>query len=87
MRWTLSSSRRASRLLPDPWKTRDEDFKSVVISEALRKVGRKGCFLSEISSTRNLLVENLKLALTKETLLTEEDVEMWLQHVSVVSTR
>ena len=28
-----------------------------------------------------------KIALAKETLLTEEDVEMWLQHLSDVSTR
>ena len=28
-----------------------------------------------------------KLALAEETLLTEEDVEMWLQHLSDVSTR
>ena len=28
-----------------------------------------------------------KMALAKETLLTEGDVEMWLQHLSDVSTR
>ena len=50
---------------------------SVVIPEALKKAERKGCNLSGEE----------KLALAKETLLTEEDVEMWLQHLSDVSTR
>ena len=50
---------------------------SVVISEALKKAQRKGCNLSGEE----------KLALAKETLLTEEDVEMWLQYLSDVSTR
>ena len=50
---------------------------SEVIAEALKKAERKGCNLSGEE----------KLALAKETLLTEEDVEMWLQHLSDVSTR
>ena len=50
---------------------------SVVIAEALKNAERKGCNLSGEE----------KLALAKETLLTEEDVEMRLQHLSDVSTR
>ena len=50
---------------------------SVVIAEALKNAERKGCNLSGEE----------KLALAKETLLTEEDVEMWQQHLLDVSTR
>lgn len=50
---------------------------SVVIAEALKNADRKGCNLSGEE----------KLALAKKILLTEEDVEMWLQHLSDVSTR
>ena len=50
---------------------------SEVIAEARKKAERKGCNLSGKE----------KLALAKETLLTEEDVEMWLQHLSDVSNR
>ena len=46
-------------------------------AEALKNAERKGCNLSGEG----------KLALAKGTLLTEEDVEMWLQHLSDVSTR
>ena len=45
-------------------------------AEVLKKSERKGCNLSGEE----------KLALAKETLLTE-DVVMWLQHLSDVSTR
>ena len=50
---------------------------SVVIAEALKNAARKGCDLSGEE----------KLALAKEALLTEEDVELWLPHLSDVSTR
>ena len=50
---------------------------SVVIAEAMKDAERKGC---------NLTGEET-LALAKETLSTEEDVEMWLQHLLDVSTR
>lgn len=50
---------------------------SVVIAETLKNADRKGCNLSGEE----------KLALAKKILLTEEDVEMWLQHLSDVSTR
>ena len=46
-------------------------------AEALKNAERKGCNLSGEE----------KLALAKETLLTEEDVAMWLQRLSDVSTR
>ena len=50
---------------------------SVVIPEALKKAERKGCNLSGEE----------KLALAKETLLTEEDLETWLQRLSDISNR